>query len=115
MYYKYGEQFSPSDKAQDAFIKLWQNCRKIEPRKAKGFLFTVANNLMLNEVKHQKVVLKYCEVKPKDYTNENPEFEMEMKQYLEKYERAMSNLTEEQRVAFMLSRIEGKKHQEIAD
>lgn len=115
LYYKYGERFGPSDKAQEAFIKLWTNCADITLDKAKSFLFTVANNMMLNEVKHQKVVLRHKESKPKDYTNENPEFELEKKQYLEKYERALSNLSEVQRVAFLLNRIEGKKHHEIAE
>jgi DNA-directed RNA polymerase specialized sigma24 family protein len=59
LYYKFGEEYLPSDKVQEAFIKLWKNCAKIAPDKAKSFLFTTANNLMLNEVAHKKVVLKY--------------------------------------------------------
>ena len=57
--YKYGERLNPRDKVQEAFITLWNNCKKVPPEKAKSFLFTTANNLMLNEVKHQKVVLKH--------------------------------------------------------
>jgi RNA polymerase sigma-70 factor (ECF subfamily) len=40
---------------------------------------------------------------------------MEKEQYLQSYQKALSKLTEEQRVAFTLSKIEGKKQQEIAD
>lgn len=114
LYYKFGEEFNPSDKVQDAFIKLWQNCEKVSPAKAKSFLFTVANNLMLNEAAHKKVVLRYLQTKPKLYTNENPEFLMEENEYMQKLEKAISNLSEAQRVAFLLNRIEGKKHKEIA-
>lgn len=115
LYYKFGERLNPGDKAQDAFSKLWENCKKISPDKAKSFLFTTANNLMLNEAKHQKVVLKYQQESPKDYTNENPEFLIEKEQYYKKYQNALSNLTDEQRTAFMLNKVEGKKHQEIAE
>ncbi len=115
LYYKYGDQFDPNDKVQEAFIKLWDNCKKVTLKDAKGFLFMVARNLMLNEIKHKKVVLKHQQLKPKDYTNESPEFELEKKEFSQKYERALAKLTEEQRVAFLLNKVEGKKHQEIAD
>ncbi|WP_378182558.1 RNA polymerase sigma factor [Aquimarina sp. SS2-1] len=113
IYYKYGERFDPNDKTQEAFIKLWENCKKVTS--AKAFLFTTANNLTLNEIKHQKVVLKYQKLAPKHYTNETPEFLMEKDEFLKKYQKAISNLSEEQRVAFVLNKIEGKKHQEIAE
>lgn len=115
LYYKYGERFNPSDKAQEAFIKLWEHCKKVTWDTARSFLFTVANNMMLNEIKHQKVVLRHQKIERKNYTNENPEFLMEKEQYFLKYQRALANLTEEQRVAFTLSKIEGKKHSEIAE
>lgn len=115
LYYKYGEKFNPNDKTQDAFIKLWENCKKVSFSSAKSFLFTVANNLMLNEIKHQKVVLRFQKIKPKEYTNETPEFLLEQEQYLQKYQKALSNLTEDQRVAFSLNKIEGKKQAEIAE
>jgi len=115
LYYKFGEHLNPKDKVQDAFIKLWQNCEKVTPSKAKSFLFTVANNLMLNETAHQKVVLKFRQIKPKHSTNESPEFLMQEKEYLEKLQHALGNLSEAQRTAFLMNRIEGKKHKEIAE
>ena len=115
LYYKFGESFNPSDKMQDAFMKLLDKCKEITPDKAKGFLFIVANNMMLNEIKHQKVVLRYKEIKPKEYTNESPEFILEQKEFLKKYQKALSLLTEDQRVAFLLNKVEGKKQTEIAE
>lgn len=115
LYYKYGSFLGPEDKAQEAFIQLWKNCAKVSSGKAKSFLFTVANNLMLNEVKHQKVVLKHKEIKNDHFDNENPEFLFEHEQYLERYQKALENLSEVQRVAFLLNRVEGKKHSEIAE
>ena len=115
MYYKFGENFNPKDKVQEAFAKLWENCGKVPPAKAKSYLFTVANNLMLNEAAHQKVVLKYQKTKPKSHTNETPEFIMEGNEYMDKLQNALANLSEAQRTAFLMNRIEGKKHREIAE
>ena len=113
--YKYGEGLSPRDKVQEAFVTLWNNCKKVPPEKAKSFLFTTANNLMLNEIKHQKVVLKHREVKPRGHTNETPEFIMEESEFMQKYEAALAKLSEAQRVAFLLNKAEGKRHKEIAE
>jgi RNA polymerase sigma factor (sigma-70 family) len=115
LYYKYGSLLGPEDKAQDAFVQLWKNCSKVSLDKSKSFLFTVANNLMLNEFKHQKVVLKHQAIKTAESDNESPEFILEQKQYLEKYQKALAKLSEVQRVAFLLNRVEGKKHSEIAE
>ena len=115
LYYKFGEQFNPDDKVQEAFIKLWNNCKKVTPSDAKGFVFSVSRNMTLNDIKHQKVVLKHQQVKPKDYTSENPEFLMESDEFYQKYQKALSKLSEEQRTAFLLNKVEGKKHKEIAE
>lgn len=115
LFYKYGNLLNPRDKVQDAFIKLWENCAKVTPEAAKSYLYTVANNMMLNEVKHQKIVFKHQQVKPKDYTNESPEFVLRKKEFLKRYEDALSNLKEEERVAFLLNKADGKTHKEVAE
>jgi RNA polymerase sigma-70 factor (ECF subfamily) len=116
IYYKFGEEYNPNDKVQEAFMKLWENCEKIIPEKAKSYLFSVANNTTLNVIKHKKVVLKYEQKSNyKDSDHQDPQFVLEEKEYLDKYQTALSNLTEEKRVAFLLNRVEGKKHKEIAE
>ena len=115
LYYKFGELLNPKDKVQDAFMKLWDNCAKVPPEKAKSFLFTTANNMMLNAVAHQKVVLRHQQKSQKHSTNESPEFVLEEKEYNEKLQKALANLTEAERVAFLMNRIEGKRFKEIAE
>ena len=115
LYYRYGEKLNPADKTQEAFVKLWEHCAKVTIETAKSYLYKIANNLTLNEIKHQKVVLRYQQQNLKTYTAETPEFLMQKQEYEKKFQQAISNLSEEQRVAFMLNRVEGKKHQEIAE
>ena len=114
LYYKYGATLGPKDKVQEAFIKLWQHCKDVLPNKAKGYVYTIANNLMLNEWKHRKVVLKYTETTEAAVDNDTPEALLRQKEYLQLYQQALSKLTKAQREAFLLNRIEGKRHKEIA-
>jgi RNA polymerase sigma-70 factor (ECF subfamily) len=115
LYYRFGEKTDPADKTQEAFVKLWEHCAKVTLSAARSYLFKIANNLTLNELKHQKVVLRHQQQATHNYTNETPEFLLEETEYARKFQDALSNLSEEQRVAFMLNKVEGKKHQEIAE
>ena len=115
LYYKFGADNNPKDLVQEAFLKLWDNCKKVTPDKARSFLFTVANNKMLNEISKKNTALDYSTSTPKSHTQESPQYIMEEKEYMDRLNAALQSLTEEQRVTFMLNRVEGKKHQEIAD
>ncbi|UPT71400.1 MAG: RNA polymerase sigma factor [Flavobacterium sp. JAD_PAG50586_2] len=115
LYYKFGNEEKANDITQDAFIKLWENCKKVPIEKAKSYIYTIANNASLNEIAHQKVVLRYAQGHSgNDRTNLNPEFIIEEDQFKQKLEKAIAKLTEAQRTAFLLHRIEGKKYSEIA-
>lgn len=115
IYYKYGADNNPHDLVQEAFIKLWNNCKKVAPEKARSFLFTVASNQVLNEISKKKTALNYSKEKVKHYTHESPEFVLEENEYRNRLQKALEDLTEEQRVTFLLNRVEGKKHQDIAE
>jgi len=115
LYYQFGEQNFPQDIVQIAFLKLWDNCEKVPPEKARSYLFTVAYNQMLKELSKKKTALKYSDTKPKGYTIESPEYVMEENEYMIKLQDALLSLTEDQREAFLLNRIEEKKHKEIAE
>lgn len=115
LYFKFGNEEKANDVTQDSFIKLWENCKKVPLEKAKSYLYTIANNSSLNEIAHQKVVLKYAQNNAaEDKTNLNPEYLLEEEQFKQKLEKAIDKLTEAQRTAFLLNRIEGKKYHEIA-
>ena len=115
LYYKYGESHNPKDKVQEAFIILWEHCHEVSSTKARSYLYTVGNNLTLNAIKHEKVVLRYQQSDPGRQSPETPEFAFEKKQFLNLYQNALSRLPEEQRVAFLLNKADGKKHKEIAE
>ncbi|TXN34833.1 sigma-70 family RNA polymerase sigma factor [Flagellimonas hymeniacidonis] len=114
IYYKFGNEEKAHDAVQEAFVKLWENCAKVLPEKAKSYLYTVASNTYLNVIKAEKVRLKYA--KPSlEISNESPEFLLVEKEYQQKLDNALNNLPENQRTTFLLNRIDGKKYAEIAE
>ncbi len=114
-FYKSGNTAQSEDLVQEAFIKMWNNCAKVVFEKAKSFLFTVVNNLFLNQVAHQKVVLSYNLIGRKETTNESPEFILEEKEFMDKLQNAISDLTDGQREVFLLNRIDKKTYKEISE
>lgn len=114
--YKFGNEKQAEDITQEAFIKLWQNCKDVPIEKAKSYVYTIANNATLNIKAHEKVVLNYAKSKPNsNTTNENPEFLLEEAEFKSKLLNALANLNEIHRVTFLMNRIDGKKYHEIAE
>ena len=58
IYYKFGNEEKAYDVVQEAFVKLWENCAKVSPEKAKSYVYTVANNLYLNVIKDKEWTIK---------------------------------------------------------
>jgi len=115
IFYKSGNLTLSEDIVQDAFVKLWQNCSTVELEKVKSYLFTVANNLFLNKVKHQNVVLKFEQKPQKIVDEQSPHYLLEEKEFEQKLTKAISKLPENQRTVFLMHRIDKKKYREIAE
>ncbi len=115
IYYKSGDVDLANDMVQEAFIRLWKNCSKVSFSQALFFLKRVANNLFLNVLKHNNVVLEYEQQEQKTTDLQTPEYLLEEKQYMEKLERCIANLTDKQREVFLLNRIDKKSYREIAE
>ncbi|WP_040251019.1 RNA polymerase sigma factor [Psychroserpens mesophilus] len=115
IFFKTQDLDQAEDILQDTFIKLWDNCSKVNYNKAKSYLFTVATNTFLNTIKHEKVVRKHREGISNQQTNETPEFILLEKEFMDKLERTINSLPEKQKEVFLLNRIEKKKYKEIAE
>ncbi len=114
LYYKTGNSGLSKDLTQEAFSRLWQNCRSVLLSGAQGYVFQTARNLLLNEYKHQKVVLQFQSRPTSDTDHESPAFLLEEKELKAKLEAAIAALPEKQREVFLLSRIDKKTYKEIA-
>ncbi|MCT4601870.1 MAG: sigma-70 family RNA polymerase sigma factor [Marinifilum sp.] len=115
IYYKCGNMQQAEDITQDAFIKLWRNCKKVLIDKAKSFVMKVAQNAFFNEINHQKVVLQYQEKAPLNIYSESPDFLLEEKEFKHKLKRSIADLPSKQREVFLLNRLDKKTYKEIAE
>jgi len=115
IYYKCGDNDLANDMVQEAFIKLWENCKKVKSDYALFFLKRVANNTFLNTIKHNKVVLEHQKTVKDNRDIENPEFLLEEKEFAVKVQEAIASLPEKDREVFLLNRIDKKKYAEIAE
>lgn len=116
LYYKFGDYEKAQDITQESFIKLWNNRKKINCKKMKGYLFVIANNAFLNEIKHQKVVQKFQNqsIKKEVSILESPDYILEEKEFQAKLERSIAQLPIKQRSVFIMNRMEQKTYKEIA-
>lgn len=115
LYYKSGDFQLAEDLMQEAFLRLWKKCQQVSYPKAKSFLFTVANNLFLDEIKHRKVVQQF-KLKPvRNKFAESPQYLLEEKEFEAQLERAIAELSEKNRVVFLLNRIDQLTYKEIAE
>ena len=115
LYYKSGSIEQAEDLTQEAFLILWKKRDNIDPDKVKSYLYTIANNLFLNEVKHQKVVMKFNQQPVSSTSYETPQYLMEEDEFRSKLEAAIGALPEKNREVFLMNRIDKLTYKEIAD
>ena len=115
IYYKSGDISLAEDIAQDAFVKLWEKRTSIIPDTIKSLLYTIANNLYLNKIEHGKVELKFVTNYTAGHFQENPHYLMEVKEFDNKLQKAISQLDEKKRTVFLMNRIEKLTYNQIAE
>lgn len=115
LYYQISNLAEAEDLVQDAFSKLWENCQKVTPEKAKSYLFTVGKNLMLNRIARNKTALKFINTNAITQTvNETPQDILEQNEFQERLESAINELPEGQKMVFLMNRLDGQTYKEIA-
>lgn len=113
-YFKTGDIEIADDIAQDTFMKIWEKNVEIRVETVKPLLYTIAGNLCKNRFDHQKVVMEFSNNFRTAENTVSPEFEMELKEFDEKLQRAIGELNEKNRVVFLMNRIDGYTYSEIA-
>lgn len=115
LYFKSGDASLSEDLTQEAFLRLWNACKKVLPSKARAFLYRVGNNLFLDEVKHRKVVARFEFQAPNTLNAETPLEVLEQAEFKQRLEAAIAALPEKQRTVFLLNRIDKLRYKEIAE
>lgn len=113
IYYKCGDQEIANDVAQDVFMKLWE--KDIDPNYVAGLLYKMARDLFISKFRRQKLENQYLSNLEFSFEYNTPAEELEYKEAEGKYNAALEEMSENQRITFLMSRSEGLKYSEIAE
>jgi RNA polymerase sigma-70 factor (family 1) len=114
IYYKCGDMETAQDIIQDAFLKVWEMRDRIRLESVKSLLYTIAGNLYNNQHHHRKVVLKFVHAYDGNNGPESPQDELEYKEFGQKVQEALSQLSVKNREVFLMNRIDQLTYSEIA-
>ncbi|MDP4290117.1 MAG: sigma-70 family RNA polymerase sigma factor [Bacteroidota bacterium] len=115
IYYKTGNAALAEDIAQDTFLKIWEKKDEVKINTIKAFLFTIANNLLNNNMDHQKVSFKFINTYQQPHALASPEFDLEMKEFNNKLQNALAELDDKKRTVFLMNRIDELTYKQIAE
>jgi RNA polymerase sigma-70 factor (ECF subfamily) len=104
-----------ADLSQEAFVRLWNNCSKVPAEKAKSFLFTVGNNLIIDEYRKNQTQLKLKQIVPSNTDTQDGQYQMEMQEFKAKLENAIDTMTPGSKEVFILYRFNEMSYKEIAE
>jgi len=115
IYYKCGDKEQATDIAQEAFMTIWEKQLIKNSKNAIGLLYKISNDIFINKYRRQQVELKFQKTISANQIDHSPEDELQFIEMKKKYEKALSNLPEKQRVVFLMSRNDELKYSEIAE
>ena len=104
-----------ADLCQEAFMRLWKNCSKVSQEKAKSFLFTVANNLIIDDYRKQQTQIKLKQSTVNLTETKDGQYQMEVSEFKEKLEAAIDTMTPASKEVFLLHRFNDMSYKEIAE
>ena len=111
-YWLSGNRMEAEDITSETFIRAWVKFSKIRTETLKGYLFTVARNIFIDEVRKNK---KYRELRDV-HTDKTPEpgNQLESKQELERVQKMLMTFSEIDRAAFILRVEQELSYEEIS-
>lgn len=115
LYFKTGDEGMAEDIAQDTFVKLWENRHKIERKTVKSYLYTIAGNLAINQLKRQQLQYKFMNQVEFHQDNLDPDYLLRMKEFDKKLQEVIASMPEGSREVFLMNRLEDLKYREIAE
>ena len=113
---KFGDTDNADDIVQDAFHNFLRTESPEMLENPRAYLYQTAHNLALNRIRKQRHHENYLSTDQYDEEeNRSPERFMSAQKDLESVQDALHQLPQKCHQAFLLSRIDGKSYQEIAE
>jgi len=109
------DQEQAEDAVQQLFVNLWEKRASIEVEGSwKSYLLRSTHNSCLNQIKHQKIKAEHAQqALASEVTSEQRDL-LEEEEFRQKVKQAVQSLPPQCKKIFLMSRIQGKKYQQIA-
>ena len=115
-----GDFHRSEELTQEVFVRVFTQSTQFEPRaKLSTWMFQIARNLTLNELRDRR---RHGEVTLEDHTKDvreaspsSPAAHLDAGEIRTQLERAVAQLSEEQRAVFMLKHEENLRYEQIAE
>ena len=114
IYYRSGDSEIATDIAQETFLRIWEK-QPADTDRISGLLFKIAGDLFISHYRRQKLMEKFRLSYKADKISGSPEDLVLHNELKDRYEAALVNLPEKQRIVFLMSRLDQLTYPEIAD
>ena len=115
IYFRCGDRDLATDVAQDTFVKVWEKNFNYENKKTVSLLYKIVSDIFISKYRKQKTEQIYINALDFDLYELSPDNETEYMETKLKYEKALTQLDENDRIVFLMSRTEDLKYHEIAE
>ena len=115
IWYRCGNESLASDIVQETFTKLWEKRPYKDKSNLRALLFKMAGDIFVSNYRKQNSELKFRATLNHEQETITPEEELQFNELKNKYEEALNKMPENQRVIFLMNRMEKKKYREIAE
>ncbi|MGI9545339.1 MAG: RNA polymerase sigma factor [Cyclobacteriaceae bacterium] len=113
-YYKTGSIKQAEEIAQEAFLVLWQRQAQIKNRSLINYLYDIVSQQAAGYA-NEKLTLKFAKKEAMSLWTAFKEPEITLTELDIKLQEAISTVSENQRVAFLMNQVDGLKYYEIAE
>ena len=115
IYYRCGDEETASDLAQEVFMRVWEKRSQLEKDYIKPLLYKMAGDCVVCDYRKRSVQAGLVQNMRIESEYLSPQDELQFEELKQQYEKALKHLTESQRTAFLMSRNDELKYQEIAE
>lgn len=114
IFYKCSDEEMASDIAQDVFTKIWEKGIYLHPDRDKNLLYKMASDAFISKIRRKKTELNFVNSITIENSELTGEDNLKYQDLKHQYSKALSDMTRQQREAFLMSRSQGLKYDEIA-
>lgn len=115
VYYRSNDSDLATDLAQDVFMKIWEKQFDFEETRTKSLLYKMASDAFISHLRKNQVSDKYLGSIELSYNGQDPQKALQYTELKARYQKSLTELPENQREVFLMSRADELTYKEIAE